>query len=206
MLRARSRTDRRMQAEAGGPHGPSPRESLLRSFFTLRAAVLLALLVGSAFAVQWAVAAIGGPRGVARFGWIAPLASALLHAPIAASPLPSEPFALSHGPLYGFWLGALVGWAGWFVGSAIEYGVLRRLRPAATPGASLPWPRWLARFPVAHPVFLIGMRQVPGGFDIVNVSAALAGVPLARFLWCSAIAQVPTALFISAAGLGLVAL
>jgi len=53
------------------------------------------------------------------------------------------------------------------------------------------------------PLFLIGMRQVPGGFDVVNIGAALTGVPLGRFAWCSAIAQVPSALLISAAGLGI---
>jgi uncharacterized membrane protein YdjX (TVP38/TMEM64 family) len=183
-----------------------PDRSLLRRLLTWRNAALLAAFVGSAVAVQWGVDAIGGPRAIGAWGWYAPLVSAALHAPIAASPLPSEPFALSHGPLYGFWLGALVGWAGWFVGSAIEYAVLRRLRSTSFPELAFTRPRWLARFPVAHPAFLIGVRQVPAGFDIVNVSAALAGVPLARFLWCSAIAQIPSALLISAAGLGLVAL
>lgn len=177
--------------------------SWLRRLLGWRALALVAVLVGSAVAVQWMIGAIGGPAAIARWGWLAPIASAALHAPIAASPLPSEPFALSHGQLYGFWLGALVGWTGWFVGSVLEYGALRWWRSAPTPEVALPTPRWLARFPVSHPLFLIGMRQLPGGYDIVNVGAALAGVPLARFAWCSAIAQVPSALLISAAGLQL---
>jgi uncharacterized membrane protein YdjX (TVP38/TMEM64 family) len=173
----------------------------------LQAALVLLALVGTGLGVLQAVEALGGAGAIReRYGWLAPVVSAALHAPIAASPLPSEGFALSHGPLYGFWLGALVGWAGWFLGSAIEYAVLRRLRPTALPDLVFARPRWLARVPVHHPAFLIGVRQIPGGFDVVNVSAALAGVPLARFLWTSAIAQIPSALLISAAGLGLVAL
>jgi uncharacterized membrane protein YdjX (TVP38/TMEM64 family) len=183
--------------------GSEAPRSLLRGLIGWRTFAFVGVLVASALAVQWGVDAIGGPAAVAKWGWLAPVASAALHAPIAASPLPSEPFALSHGPLYGFWLGALVGWAGWFAGSVIEYGVLRWIRPTPTPGVALPRPRWLAKLPIEHPLFLIGMRQVPGGFDVVNIGAALAGVPLLRFAWCSAIAQVPSALLISAAGLGL---
>jgi uncharacterized membrane protein YdjX (TVP38/TMEM64 family) len=178
-----------------------------RWWLLARVALIALALIGTAFGVRWSVEALGGPGALrGRFGWYAPIVSAALHAPIAASPLPSEPFALSHGPLYGFWLGALVGWAGWFAGSAIEYAVLRRIRSTTLRGLTLARPRWAVRVPVQHPAFLIGVRQVPGGFDVVNVAAALAGVPLARFLWCSAIAQIPTALLVSAAGLGLIAL
>ena len=188
-------------SEANGKTAPG------RWWVAARVLLLALALIGTAFGVRWLVEALGGPGALRdRFGWYAPIVSAALHAPIAASPLPSEPFALSHGPLYGFWIGALVGWAGWFAGSAIEYAVLRRIRSTTLRGLTLSRPRWAARFPVQHPAFLIGMRQVPGGFDVVNVSAALAGVPLARFLWCSAIAQIPSALLVSAAGLGLVAL
>jgi len=178
-----------------------------RALLGSRALLLLIALVVGGYAIHELLESIGGPEQVrARFGWFAPLVSVALHAPLAAAPFPSELLALSHAPLYGFWIGTAVGWAGWFLGSLIEYGVLRRLRVETVPTLSLRRPRWLARFPVEHPAFLIGVRQLPAGYHLVNVAAAMAEVPLGRFALCSAIAQIPNALLVAAVGLGIVAL
>jgi len=197
--------------EIAGARAPAPAPRSWGSF-AARILLLLAALVAVGFGISRAVEAAGGPEAIrARFGLLAPLVSALVHGPLAASPFPSELFALSHGALYGFWLGALVGWAGWVLGSAIEYAVLVRWStPVAgeAVGRSLPaWlPARLTRFSASHPVFLIGARQLPGGYHLVNVVAPLAGVPFRRYLWCSCVSQIPTALLIAAAGVGLLRL
>jgi uncharacterized membrane protein YdjX (TVP38/TMEM64 family) len=173
-----------------------------------RGFVLLLLLAAAGYGISRGLDALGGPEAVRdRFGWLAPVVSALVHAPLAASPFPSEVFAISHGALYGFWLGALVGWGGWWLGSLIEYLVLLRWRFDVGPAAlAFTRPRWLARLPFDHPAFLIGARQLPWGYHLVNVAVALTGVPFFRHLWCSAVSQIPSALFISALGVGLLKL
>lgn len=209
----------RVAGEGVGAPAPEPtpeptpepgRERTRRSWgrFALRGLLLVAALLAVGFGISRGVEAAGGPEAIRdRFGLLAPLVSAVIHGPLAASPFPSELFALSHGALYGFWLGALAGWGGWVLGSAIEYAVLLRWRtPVAGEAMRKSLPRWLTRFPVEHPVFLIGARQLPGGYHLVNVVAPLAGVPFRRYLWCSLISQIPTALFISAVGVGLLRL
>lgn len=173
-----------------------------------RGFLLLLVLLGAAYGLSRTLDALGGPQVVRdHFGWFAPVVSALIHAPLAASPFPSEVFAISHGALYGFWLGALVGWAGWWLGSLIEYVVLQRWRFDVSPTTlTFTRPRWLARLPFDHPAFLIGARQLPAGYHLVNVAAAVTGVPFLRHMWCSAVSQIPTALFVAALGLGLVKL
>lgn len=169
---------------------------------------LFLALVAVGFGLSRGVAAMGGPEALrSTFGVLAPVASALIHAPLAASPFPSELFAISHGALYGFAVGAVVGWAGWVLGSVIEYAVLLRWRTDLSPTAlRITWPRWLARLPVDSPLFLIGARQLPWGYHLVNVMAAATGVSFRRHLACSLVSQIPSALFIAAVGVGLLKL
>lgn len=201
----------RFEAQAGtrAPTTTAPSERpLWRRILLSRGLAMLGGLLLVALLLSRGLDALGGPEAVrARFGWFGPVASAVIHAPLAAVPFPSELFAISHGALYGFWLGAVVGWAGWFLGSLLEYSVIRRWRADVSPTPlRITRPRWLARLPVEHPLFLIGARQLPAGYHLVNVAAAVAGVTFTRHLWCSLLSQIPTALFIAAVGAGVVRL
>jgi len=196
--------------EGAAPAGETVRTAARSAWRILasRGFWLLLVLVAVAFGISRGIEAAGGPEALrTRFGAFAPVASALIHAPLAATPFPSEVFAISHGALYGFWVGAVVGWVGWVLGSLIEYLVLLRWRTEVL-GRELriTWPGWLARLPMDHPAFLIGARQLPWGYHLVNVMAAATGVPFMRHLWCSLVSQIPTALLIAAVGVGILEL
>ena len=65
-------------------------------------------------------------------------------------------------------------------------------------------PKWLLRFPVHHPLFLILGRLVPFGNHAVNALAGSRRVPLGRFAWASAVAFLPFSALMTAFATGLV--
>ena len=68
-------------------------------------------------------------------------------------------------------------------------------------------PRFLRRFPVDHPAFLILARQVPwAGGHLTTLVPGAMGVPFLRNAWCNAIGIVPAAILTAGAGAGLLAL
>jgi len=146
---------------------------------------------------------LGGAVGIwERFGWWAPAATVPLHALISLSPMPSDLIALANGAVYGPWLGALLGWAGWYAAAWIRFSIGRRA------GKELPidrwWerlPRWMQRIPIRHPVFLILSRYIPYvGGEIATLVPGARGVPSWRFAWCTAIAIAPYAVLLSFLG------
>jgi uncharacterized membrane protein YdjX (TVP38/TMEM64 family) len=152
--------------------------------------------------------AAGGPAGLRA--WLGPGAPALtvpLQALVAASPLPSDALCVANGAVYGFGVGALLSWLGWWLGALLEFALGRRARGDFDLAATLArLPGFLRRLPVGHPLFLIAARQLPwiGGSMSTFVPGA-AGVPLLRLAWCQAIAILPAALLSAAIGAGLFA-
>jgi uncharacterized membrane protein YdjX (TVP38/TMEM64 family) len=168
-------------------------------------AVGLALLVVLGWAVLELVERLGGPAGIERrFG----LASVLLVLPLFAAPaIPGEFAGFVTVSIYGFAIGTPLVWLGSILRAHVEYGLSSRLR--AAPSSEPPLlrlPRWLARFPADHPIFLAAGRWMPLGNHVVSVIAGLRGVPLRRFAWTSALGLAPFALLVAASTLGLVAL
>lgn len=183
---------------------PSPRRStLLRLLGSPGLRALLAIcLIG--WLLLEGLEALGGPEGIrARWGFGAALILVPLHAVAAVSPFPSEVIALAHGAIYGFALGWPLTWAGWFLGALLEYGLFRRIASdvAATDDRM---PKWLLRFPVHHPLFLILGRLVPFGNHAVNALAGSRRVPLGRFAWASAVSFLPFSALMTAFATGLV--
>lgn len=180
-----------------------------RVFPRLRFIIMAAMVVvGGYFVARW-VESIGGPAKFrSEFGLLAPAITLPLHAIVSISPFPSDVLCVANGALYGFWLGAALSWLGWWVAGLAEYGFGYQARRDFNLAAR--WerlPRWLRKFPVGHPVFLIGVRQVPGiGGHMATLLPGAAGVPFLRHVWCSAIAIVPGALLMSAIGVGLLRL
>lgn len=186
------------------------RTELIRTLLRSRAFYLLAgiLLIG-VLLTSW-VESLGGPTAVwDRFGLLAPALSIPLHAIVAVAPLlPSDLMGIANGTIYGFWMGALLSWTGWYLASFVQFGIGRALRhDFDVAGWMARSPAWLRRFPVAHPVFLIGARYMPyaGGHLSTLVPGAL-GVTLGRFAWCTAIAIVPPSLVMAGIGAGLLML
>lgn len=155
------------------------------------------------------VESIGGPLVFReRFGHIAPLVSVPLQAIACISPFPSDLIAIANGTLYGFVLGSLCTWLSWWLAAQVQYLLGWQMRTdmdLASQTSRLP--SWLRRFPVGHPVFLIGSRQIPwAGGHVSTLVPGAAGVNYHRYLWCSAVAVVPGSLLYAAIGVGLLSL
>ncbi len=169
--------------------------------------VLGVVLVGVVL-MRW-VDALGGPAGVwERFGLLAPAISVPLHAVLAVTPFPSDVMGVANGAVYGFWGGALLSWAGWFAASFVQYGIGQRVqKDFDVAGWMARSPTRLRRFPVSHPVFLIGARYVPyAGGHLATLLPGALGVQLRRFAWCTAVALVPQSLVMAGIGAGLMLL
>lgn len=166
-----------------------------------------ALLAGGYLLSDWA-ASIGGPEGIhERFGLAAPAVTGAVQFVLSPTPIPTDLLCIAHGVLYGFVPALGLNWLGWWLGSLVEFAIGRRLGADLDLSAeSAGVPRWLRRFPMSHPLYLIGSRQVPvvGSHLSTSVPGAL-GVPFGRVAWCSAIGVIPGAAFFAAVGAGLFA-
>jgi len=166
--------------------------------------MIVLMLVGGALLVA-GVKKLGGPVALRELlGPMAPLVLIPIHAVVATSPFPSEVLAVGYTAMYGFWLGAALGWVGWFCGAFVQYFVARRTaQDFDFDQARSRLPQWLAQFPVDHPAFLICARWLPWGPHLVNTAAGVYGVPLFRHGWCAAISIVPHTLVVAGIGAGL---
>ncbi len=169
---------------------------------------LIVAVLATAFAAwRWLESVGGADTLLVRFGALAPLVSVPLHIVLSASPFPSEIVGVANGALYGIWLGTLCGWIGWCGGAMLEFSLVRLGVRYIEPNYDLGrLPLWLRRFPVGHPVFLIVGRQIPFGFHMVNVLAALADVSPTRQLICALVSNLLYAFVSAAIGTGLLAL
>ncbi len=147
------------------------------------------------------LAGIANEEGARSLGRLGGLGTALLvcaQAILAVSPFPSQLVAVPLAAFHGFSVGVLLLWSAWMLAALLQYALARRTAADVDLDAWLERaPRWLRRFPVGHPMFLILTRQLPIGPHIVNISAGALGVPLARHLWCAAIGIVPQAVVLS---------
>ncbi len=162
--------------------------------------VILGLLV-----VQW-LNELGGPQVFReRYGGFAPLVTVGVHIILALTPFPSDVMAMANGVLYGFWLGVCLTWLGWVLAGILEFALGRRARHDFCLDTALSKaPGWIRHFPVSHPVYLLASRQIPwlGGHVSTFVPGA-AGVSWSRFLWCSALAIIPSSILMTGIGAGI---
>ena len=181
-----------------------PQGSPARRWAVLRSPAVLALLfiLVSTAAVVAGVRAAGGPEALAlRLGPAAPYVAVPVLALISATPFPSELFVIPLAGIWGFHWGAWMTWLSWLGASFIQYFLARRAsRDLGFDELDARLPRWLRRFPVSHPVFLICGRWFPWGPHLVNTAAGLARVDLVRYSWCAVAGIAPQAVFISAVG------
>lgn len=169
---------------------------------------VVAVLLGTGLSLWW-VAEVGGPDQVyARYGLLAPLIMLPLHVIVSATPIGEfVPWGVANGMLFGFGGGALLNWIAWMGAAVVQY------RIGCSARHDLNWhdrrrhlPRWLARLPIDHPVFLISIRWFPMGGSIFNTVAGAAGIRAPRLLGYAAIGYIPQALVIAAVGQGLLQL
>lgn len=167
--------------------------------------LLFVLVAGLITGLVFWLRSIGGADALfERYGLWAPILSVPLHAVIAVAPIPSEVFAVAAATAYGWPIGTAMAWAGWTLGSMMQWALARRGAVDFDLDAKLDQlPRFLAKLPVHHPLFLICVRWVPAGFHIANIAAGVRGVPWRRHLWTAAVGSFPIAVLFAGIGAGI---
>ncbi len=169
---------------------------------------MMGLLLFGAILARW-VASMGGLTVLREDlgGW-APWLTVPIHLVLAMTPFPADLISVGNGAFYGLALGTAFSWLAWWGAALLEYGLGWRVRKEFELDAHRDRiPDWLQPFPLDHPVFLIGIRQVPWlGGHLGSLLPGAAGVRLGRFWWCSAIGVFPGSILMAAIGAGLVTL
>lgn len=162
--------------------------------------IVLVIVMG--WLLVLALDAVGGAAGLReRYG--ASIVAVLIpvQAVVAVSPLPSEVLVAANSAIFGFWSGAMMGWAGWMMAAFLQYGLVRRTaKDFDFDVVRARLPERIGRLPIDHPGFLIVGRWLPAGSHIVNSAAGAFGVPLWRHAWTSALSLVPMALVVAGVG------
>ncbi|MEN8183948.1 MAG: VTT domain-containing protein [Myxococcota bacterium] len=186
------------------PEGSTPVTPMWHRVVGSRGLQLLAgfVLLGWALG-QWLEAAGGAEAWGERLGVLGPVFLVPAQSLAAFTPLLGEVIAVANAALYGFWGGSSISFAAWLLAAWVQYGIARRTaRDFDFDATHARLPTWMQRFPIDHPLFLIGVR-LPLGGPIVNTAAGAFGVSLWRHTWCAAIGIAPRAMFFSALASGL---
>jgi uncharacterized membrane protein YdjX (TVP38/TMEM64 family) len=143
---------------------------------------------------------------IRRLGAFGPLASLVLYALLGLSPVPADPLSLIIGAVFGPLWGGMLAWTGMTLAALLEYYMGTRIASAAEfeqRKSELPW--GLDELPVDSIWFLIGGRMLTGaGSKIVSFASGIYRVPIARYLWTTAVSMLIGAVLFSLGGFGLV--
>lgn len=165
--------------------------------------ILLVIAIGATIMV-W-VRSIGGPGAlVERYGILAPAISLCVHTALNTTPVGDLlPWGIANGAVYGLAQGAFLSWLAWLGSALLQYRIAKRTAHDFNLESKIgDLPKWLRRFPVEHPAFLITARWVPMGGALANAAAGAFDVKMSRLVWCTAIGALPPALVLAAVGAG----
>jgi uncharacterized membrane protein YdjX (TVP38/TMEM64 family) len=125
-------------------------------------------------------------KGAGAWGIIV---SVLFYALMGMTLIPSEPFTLFIGALFGPLWATLIAGVGNTLSALVEYYLGTHIGSATDfMGKKDKLPFGLAKLRVDSPLFLIGARMIPGyGPKVVSVMAGIYKVPILRYLWTTAI-------------------
>ena len=115
--------------------------------------------------------------------------SILFYALMGMTLIPSEPFTLFIGALFGPLYATLISGVGNTLSALVEYYLGTHIGSATNfvqKKDKLPF--GLGKMKVESPLFLIGARMIPGyGPKVVSVLAGVYKVPIPRYLWTTAL-------------------
>ncbi len=115
--------------------------------------------------------------------------SILVYGALGLTFVPSEPITLLIGALFGPWVALLTATIGNTLAAIVEYFMGHRIGSITNlkeKKASLPF--GLNKLDIGSPLFLIGVRMIPGyGPKIVGMFAGVFHIPLWRFIWTTVI-------------------
>lgn len=122
---------------------------------------------------------------------LTPVASIGMYALLSVTPIPTDPLTLMVGALYGPIWGILIGWMGNNTAALVEYYIGAEIRVATDfEERKAKMPKWLSRFPADSYVFLILGRLIPQfGGKIVSLTGGMYKVPVFKYLWTAAVAN-----------------
>jgi len=115
--------------------------------------------------------------------------SIIFYALMGMTLIPSEPFTLFIGALFGPFYATLIAGLGNTLSALVEYYLGTHIGSATNfveKKDKLPF--GLGKMKVESPLFLIGARMIPGyGPKVVSVLAGVYKVPILRYIWTTAI-------------------
>ena len=175
-------------------------------------AVVAGLVLFFALGLQNRVsyAALAAHRGelsdwVARLGPAAPVLYIILYAALAACSVPGAAvFTIAGGLLFGAWLGGFAALFGATLGATALFLIARTSLGAALNRRAGPRLKQLeAGFQANAASYLLALRLVPlFPYWLVNLAAALLGVPPGTFVVCSFFGMAPGAFIYASLGAG----
>jgi uncharacterized membrane protein YdjX (TVP38/TMEM64 family) len=118
----------------------------------------------------------------------------VIFAVVASAPFSvTDALAVSNGVLFGPWLGTAVNTAGLVLAAILGYLVaLRTSKLLNIEEQVAKLPKWIGRFKVGSPIFLIVVRAIPGmGGTIATQTAAALRVPMWRQIYTMCTVTVP---------------
>ncbi|HEY5339833.1 MAG TPA: VTT domain-containing protein [Candidatus Aquilonibacter sp.] len=122
-----------------------------------------------------------------------PLAIAIFSVVASAPFSVTDALAIMNGVLFGPVKGSIVNAIGLVFAALIGYWINRHASQMLDVDAYLARvPKWVRRFPVGSPAFLIAVRMIPGfGGTVATASAATFRVPLWVHVWTMCIVAIP---------------
>lgn len=138
----------------------------------------------------------------------APLVCVLLYIPLSLTPIPSDPLTVLNGGLFGLTEGIIISWIGNNLAAVTEFWVFRHVsRATKFLETQHRLPHWLRRWPADSPVFLIGIRLIPGfGGKVGSAMAGMYQVSWWRLIWTSALVNLIGSTLVAVGGWSLIKL
>jgi uncharacterized membrane protein YdjX (TVP38/TMEM64 family) len=139
-------------------------------------------------------------------GWIGLLISIALYGLLGFTPIPSEPLTIMLSTIYGPLAATFVSGTGNLLAAMMEYYLGSHLGNIASfeqRRHSLPF--GLGKMPVRSPVFLLGVRMIPGyGPKFVSLLGGIYRVPIWTYIWTAAIPTYLGAAVFAYGGFGII--
>lgn len=171
------------------PHPISPLKRLLRRLAAI--AILIVSFTLAALVIRFQPEVEGFIRGVGPPAY--PLAVAVF-AVVASAPFSvTDALAVMNGAIFGPINGSIVNAIGLVLAALLGYWINRHASHMLDLEAYLDrLPRWVKRFPVGSPAFLLAVRVIPGfGGTVATASAATFRVPVWVHVWTMCAIAIP---------------
>lgn len=138
----------------------------------------------------------------AYYPWTYPLA-VIVFALVAAAPFSvTDALAVMNGAIFGPLFGSIINAVGLVIAALVGYWINRHASRLLDLDSYLErLPKWIKRFPVGSPAFLIGVRIIPGfGGTVATATAASFRVPIWVHVWTMCVVAVPLCVILAIFG------